>query len=102
MKKNLFKIAAVALLAAVACNKELPIEQVPADGVVSFEASVDGADTRVALDGKVAEYIAIARRSGDEWYVGALTDWNARELVLDLSFLCIVEQEPIIDTEELL
>ena len=41
----------------------------------------------MALDGKVAEYVAIARRSGDVWYVGALTGWKARELELDLSFL---------------
>ena len=41
----------------------------------------------VALDGKVAEYIALARRSGDVWYVGALTGWQNRDLELDLSFL---------------
>ena len=29
----------------------------------------------------------MARRSGDEWYVGAMTDWSSRELVLDLTFL---------------
>ncbi|MFC1564965.1 glycoside hydrolase family 97 protein [candidate division KSB1 bacterium] len=44
-------------------------------------------DETVALDAKVAEYILIARRSGQEWYVGAMTDENARELILDLSFL---------------
>lgn len=44
-------------------------------------------DETVALDGEVARYVAIARRSGDEWYVGSMTDWSARELELDLSFL---------------
>lgn len=44
-------------------------------------------DETVALDGKVREYVAVARRSGDEWYVGAMTDWSERELVLDLGFL---------------
>lgn len=44
-------------------------------------------DEMEALDGKIAEYVAIARRSGDAWYVGAMTDWNARDLELDLSFL---------------
>lgn len=44
-------------------------------------------DETVALDGKVSEYVAIARRHGNEWYVGALTNWDARELTLDLSFL---------------
>jgi len=43
-------------------------------------------DTR-ALDGKISEYVAVARRSGNDWYVGAMTDWTARELELDFSFL---------------
>ena len=41
----------------------------------------------VPLKGEVAKYIALARRSGSDWYVGALTNWDARELTLDLSFL---------------
>ena len=44
-------------------------------------------DETVALDGKAGEYVAMARRKGDTWYVGAMTDWNARELALDLSFI---------------
>ena len=44
-------------------------------------------DETKGLCGKVGEYIAIARRSGDDWYVGAMTDWTSRELVLDLTFL---------------
>ena len=44
-------------------------------------------DETVVLDGRIAEYIATARRSGDIWYLGAMTDWNARDLTLDLSFL---------------
>jgi alpha-glucosidase len=43
-------------------------------------------ETRV-LDAKVGEYILVARRSGGEWYVGALTNWTARDLAVDLSFL---------------
>ena len=43
-------------------------------------------DTR-ALDGKISEYVAVARRSGSDWYVGAMTDWTAREIELDFSFL---------------
>src|SRR5574344_754442 len=39
------------------------------------------------LDGKIGEYVALARRNGNDWYVGALTDWNERTLNLDLSFL---------------
>jgi alpha-glucosidase len=44
-------------------------------------------DETVALDGKVGEYVAIARKKGDTWYVGAMTNWDARELTLDFSFL---------------
>jgi alpha-glucosidase len=44
-------------------------------------------DETCALDGKIGEYVALARRNGNTWYVGALTDWNRRSLTLDLSFL---------------
>jgi alpha-glucosidase len=44
-------------------------------------------DETVALDGKVGEYAAIARRKGDTWFVGALTDWTPRPLTIDCSFL---------------
>jgi alpha-glucosidase len=44
-------------------------------------------DETVALDGKVGEYIAIARRKGDTWYIGAMTNWNSREITIDFSFL---------------
>jgi alpha-glucosidase len=43
-------------------------------------------ETRV-LDGKIGDYVVVARRSGREWYVGAMTDWTARELEVDFSFL---------------
>jgi alpha-glucosidase len=39
------------------------------------------------LDGKVGEYIVIARRSGDRWYVGGITNWDEREIEIDLSRL---------------
>jgi alpha-glucosidase len=44
-------------------------------------------DETVALDGKVGEYAAIARKKGETWYVGAMSNWDARELILDFSFL---------------
>ena len=40
-----------------------------------------------ALDGKVGEYCIIARRAGDVWYVGGMTNWDEREVEIDLSFL---------------
>ncbi|MBN2392131.1 MAG: glycoside hydrolase family 97 protein [Anaerolineae bacterium] len=44
-------------------------------------------DETVPLDGKVGEYVAVARQKDGIWYVGAMTNWDARELTLDLSFL---------------
>jgi alpha-glucosidase len=43
-------------------------------------------DTRV-LHAKMGDYVAIARRHDRDWYVGAMTDWTARELEIDFSFL---------------
>lgn len=44
-------------------------------------------DESIALDGKIGEYVSLARRKGDVWYVGALTNWDGRQLTIDLSFL---------------
>jgi len=44
-------------------------------------------DKTIVLDGKVSDYILIARKQNDEWYIGAMTDWDQRSLSLDLSFL---------------
>ncbi len=44
-------------------------------------------DETKVLNAKIADYVTIARRNGKEWYVGAMTDWTARELDLDFSFL---------------
>lgn len=80
MKKNLFMIAAVAI-AAVACNKELPQEQIPVGEVVTFEASVDGADTKVSLDGKVSKWESgdkITIHNGTTGYEFSTTDEGAK------------------------
>ena len=44
-------------------------------------------DETLALDGKVGEYVIMARRSGDVWYIGGLTNWDARDVELDLNVL---------------
>lgn len=44
-------------------------------------------DDVVGVDGKVGDYIVVARRSGKEWFVGAMTDWTARSINIDLSFI---------------
>lgn len=44
-------------------------------------------DETVALSGEVSKYISIARRKGDVWYAGGLTNWKQRDMEIDFSFL---------------
>jgi alpha-glucosidase len=44
-------------------------------------------DESRTLAGQIGEYIAVARRSGPTWYLGAMTDESSRTLSLPLSFL---------------
>lgn len=39
------------------------------------------------LNGRPGEYVTIARRNGNKWYLGSMTNWNERELNIPLSFL---------------
>jgi alpha-glucosidase len=48
------------------------------------------------LAGEPAQYIALARKNGDSWYVGAMTDWEGRPLDLPLGFLGAGEYEATI------
>ncbi|PWT89267.1 MAG: alpha-glucosidase [Blastocatellia bacterium] len=43
-------------------------------------------ETRV-LSAKIGDYVVVARRHDNDWYIGAMTDWTPRDLDLDLSFL---------------
>ena len=43
-------------------------------------------DTKV-LNGEPAKYITVARQHGDAWYLGSMTNWEARDLELPLGFL---------------
>jgi alpha-glucosidase len=49
-------------------------------------------DTKV-LNGEPGKYVTVARRSGDSWYVGGMTNWDARDLEIPLSFLGSGEYE---------
>jgi alpha-glucosidase len=71
--------------------------QVMADSPYSYRSSPAGLDflkdmpatwddTRILL-GEVGDFIAVARRHGDIWFVGAMTDWQPRTLDIPLSFL---------------
>ncbi len=43
-------------------------------------------ETRV-LDAKVGDYVVLARRSGQEWFIAAMTDWTPRVFEMEFNFL---------------
>ncbi|MGA7313117.1 MAG: glycoside hydrolase family 97 protein [Silvibacterium sp.] len=60
------------------------------EGVPAFEfirnAPATWDETRV-LNGRPGEFVTIARRHGRDWFLGSLTNWDARQLDLPLDFL---------------
>jgi alpha-glucosidase len=44
-------------------------------------------DETIALEGKLGEYVAIARKKDGVWYAGAMNNWDAKDITIDLSFL---------------
>ncbi|MBC9034741.1 glycoside hydrolase family 97 protein [Sphingomonas sp. JC676] len=52
------------------------------------DVPVDWSDTRV-LNGEVGDYVTVARKdsASDNWYLGSVTDENARTLTVSLDFL---------------
>ncbi|MFC1565089.1 glycoside hydrolase family 97 protein, partial [candidate division KSB1 bacterium] len=57
------------------------------DGL-EFLKSVPAAwdDTKV-LNAEIGDYITIARKHGEEWFVGSMTDWTSRTFEIPLVFL---------------
>lgn len=56
-------------------------------GLPWFNAIPTTWDESRTLAGSIGEYVAVARRSGDTWYLGAMTDETSRTLSIPLSFL---------------
>lgn len=44
-------------------------------------------DETVVLEARIGDYAVVARKSGESWYLGAMTDWSPREFDLKLDFL---------------
>jgi len=44
-------------------------------------------DQTIPLDCKIEEYVSVARRYNNQWYVAAITNFNRRSMTIDLSFL---------------
>lgn len=44
--------------------------------------------TTIPLDAKVGDYVVVARQAlNNDWYIGAMTDWSARDISIRLDFL---------------
>ncbi len=57
-------------------------------------------DDSRALAGEIGEYIVQSRRSGDEWFVGAITNTEAREVEIDLSKILTKGERYVVDIYE--
>lgn len=44
-------------------------------------------DETVPMDCQIGDYVTVARRNGDDWYLASVTDWTPRTIDVDLSFL---------------
>jgi alpha-glucosidase len=44
-------------------------------------------DTTLVLSAKIGEQVALARKKGNKWYLGAMTNWDPRNIEIDFSFL---------------
>jgi alpha-glucosidase len=63
-----------------------PSRYIKEDETTRFIAQIPTVwDETVALDGKIGEYVVVAHRMNDKWYIGALNNWTSRDLVIDLS-----------------
>ena len=71
--------------------------QVICDAPYNYRNSPEGLDfintvpttwdeTRV-INGEVGDYITVARKSNDDWFIGCVTDWTPRDLEIALDFL---------------
>ncbi len=44
-------------------------------------------DETIGIKAEIGDYLLMARRKGDKWYIAAMTDWTPRDLKLSLNFL---------------
>jgi alpha-glucosidase len=44
-------------------------------------------DETIVLDGKVGEYIVTARKNGNDWYIGGMSNWTGKTVEVDFSFV---------------
>lgn len=59
-----------------------------APGYAEFLAQIPVTwDETVGIDAAIGDYLVMARRNGDKWYIAAMSDWQPRDIELKLDFL---------------
>jgi alpha-glucosidase len=44
-------------------------------------------DETIGVAGRIGESVVVARRKGEEWWIGAMTNWDARTVEVPLAFI---------------
>lgn len=71
---------------AMLCDSPAEYRKYP--DILGFLAAVPVVfDRTEVLSARVGEYAVVAKRRGDDWFVGGMTDWTARSTEIDFSFL---------------
>lgn len=78
-----------------------PTQYRTAQECTAFLASVPTVwDETVGVTGEIGKSAAVARRKGNEWWLGAITNWDQRELVLPTDFLGATQKEWVVELFE--
>ena len=68
------------------CDAPTAYEQHP--DILKFLSTVPTTwDETIPLSGKIGEYVVVARKKGNNWYIGGLNNWTERDVEIDLSLL---------------
>jgi alpha-glucosidase len=71
---------------AMLCDSPAEYRKYP--DIMEFLSSVPTVfDETKILQAKANELAVVAKRKGNTWFVGAMTNWTAREIIIDLGFL---------------
>lgn len=67
---------------------DAPTNYIGEEPCVEFISSVPvEADSTFLPMGELGKYIVTARKKGENWYIGGMTNWDERNVTLDFSFL---------------
>ena len=67
---------------------DAPTNYIGEEECVDFITSIPvEVDSTFILSGKIGEHIISVRKSGDNWYMGGMTNWDERDMEIDFSFL---------------